>query len=182
MRQWKFLRFVWSMFTHLWGANKQLSFYLWTSQTSRITCLHAVTPEVWKQLLLSCTILKSNWTDLDARAMSEEGLGALRVVQGSVTHAAPRSPDGELPTVKQVPWAVAVLSCFIHYLQRHQNNLSSTTHAASNYLNRKYYLTLVNEAGDSHSSAILLKHFNNHFKTLMSNVWFLTMFDAGAPP
>lgn len=30
--------------------------------------------------------------------------------------------------------------------------------------------------------AILLEHFNNHFKHLMSNAWYLTVFDAGAPP
>lgn len=111
------------------GANKQLSFYLWTSQTSRIPCPHAVTPNVWKQLLLFCTILNRNRPHLDAGAMSKEGLGALRVVQGSVAHTPPRSPDGEFPTVKQVPWAVAVLSGFIHDLQRDQNNSSSTTHA-----------------------------------------------------
>lgn len=69
-----------------------------------MTCLHAVTPEVWKQLLwLFCFILNGNRADLDAGAMGEEGLGALRVVQGSVTHAPPRGPDGELPTVKHVP-------------------------------------------------------------------------------
>lgn len=31
------------------------------------------------------------------------------------------------------------------------------------------------------ASAILLKHFNNHNKCLMSNVWFLTVVDAGPP-
>lgn len=29
--------------------------------------------------------------------------------------------------------------------------------------------------------AILLEHFNNHFKHLMSNAWYLTAFDAGSP-
>lgn len=34
-----------------------------------------------KQLQLFCIVSKWNRTNLDARAMSEEGLGALRVVQ-----------------------------------------------------------------------------------------------------
>lgn len=31
-------------------------------------------------------------------------------------------------------------------------------------------------------SSALLKHFNNHIKCLMSNVWFLTVVAAGPPP
>ena len=57
-------------------------------------------------------------TDLDAGAVCEEGLGALGVVEGAVTHAAPRRPDGQLTTVKQVPRTVPVLSCLVHHLKR----------------------------------------------------------------
>ena len=57
-------------------------------------------------------------THLDAGAVCEEGLGALGVVEGAVTHAAPRGPDGQLTAVKQVPRTVPVLSCLVHYLER----------------------------------------------------------------
>lgn len=30
--------------------------------------------------------------------------------------------------------------------------------------------------------ALLLEHFNNHLERLMSDAWYLTVFDAGAPP
>lgn len=52
--------------------------------------------------------------------MSEEGLGALRVVKGSVANTPPWSPNGEVAAVEQVARAVAVLGCFIDYLERDQ--------------------------------------------------------------
>lgn len=54
--------------------------------------------------------------DLDARAVGEESLRALRVVKWSVADTPPRSPNGEVPAVEQVARTVAVLSCFIDYL------------------------------------------------------------------
>lgn len=58
--------------------------------------------------------------DLDARTVSEEGLRALRVVKWSVADTPPRGPNGEVATVVQVARAVAVLGCFIDYLERDQ--------------------------------------------------------------
>lgn len=54
--------------------------------------------------------------DLDARAVGEESLRALRVVKWSVADTPPRSPNGEVAAVEQVARTVAVLSCFIDYL------------------------------------------------------------------
>lgn len=60
--------------------------------------------------------------DLDARAVGEEGLRALRVVKWPVADTPPRSPNGEVAAVEQVARAVAVLGCFIDYLERDQQN------------------------------------------------------------
>lgn len=60
--------------------------------------------------------------DLDAGAVSEEGLGALRVVKRPVADAAPRRPDGEAAAVKQVAGPVAVLGCLVYNLERDQWN------------------------------------------------------------
>lgn len=58
--------------------------------------------------------------DLDARTVGEEGLGALRVVKWSVADTPPRGPNGEVAAVEQVARTVAVLCCFIDYLERDQ--------------------------------------------------------------
>lgn len=58
--------------------------------------------------------------DLDAGTVGEEGLGALRVVKWSVADTPPRSPNGEVSTVEQVAWTVAVLGRFIDYLEKGQ--------------------------------------------------------------
>lgn len=50
--------------------------------------------------------------------MSEEGLRALRVVKRSMANTTPRSADGEVAAVIQVARTVAVLGCFIDYLER----------------------------------------------------------------
>ena len=62
--------------------------------------------------------------DLKAGAVSEEGLWALRVVKGSVANTPPWSPNGEVAAVEQVARAVAVLGCFIDYLERDQYDSS----------------------------------------------------------
>lgn len=56
-------------------------------------------------------------THLNTRTVGEKGFRALRMVQGTVANAAPWSPNGEVPAVKQVPRTVAVLSSFIYNLQ-----------------------------------------------------------------
>lgn len=43
------------------------------------------------------------WTDLEARAVSKEGFGTLRVVKGSMADAPPRSPNSEVAAVEHVP-------------------------------------------------------------------------------
>lgn len=58
------------------------------------------------------------WADLDTGAVSEEGFGALGVVKRSMADAPPRSPDGEAAAVVQVAGAIAVLGCFVDYLER----------------------------------------------------------------
>lgn len=60
--------------------------------------------------------------NLDAGAVGEEGLWALRVVKWSMANTPPWSPNGEVAAVKQVARTIAVLSCFIDYLEKHQNN------------------------------------------------------------
>lgn len=57
--------------------------------------------------------------------MGEEGLRALRVVERAVAHAAPGSPDRQVPTVEHVPRTVAVLSCFVHDLETHRREKES---------------------------------------------------------
>ena len=61
-------------------------------------------------------------SDLDAGAVGEEGLWALRVVKWPVAHTPPRSPNGEAAAVEQVARTVAVLGCFIDYLERDQSD------------------------------------------------------------
>lgn len=43
------------------------------------------------------------WTDLEARAVSKEGFGTLRVVKGSMANAPPWSPNSEVAAVEHVP-------------------------------------------------------------------------------
>ena len=64
----------------------------------------------------------NNMADLDAGAVGEEGLGALGVVQRAVADTPPRGPDGEAAAVEQVSRTVAVLGCFVDYLERDQHN------------------------------------------------------------
>lgn len=75
---------------------------------------------------VGCTaVVAGAAADLDARAVGEEGLWALGVVQRAVAHAAPRRADGQVAAVEQVPRAVAVLSGLVHNLveeRRKQKN------------------------------------------------------------
>lgn len=57
-------------------------------------------------------------SDLDSRAVCEEGLGALWVIKRSVANTPPRGSNGEVATVVQVAGTVAVLGCFIDYLEK----------------------------------------------------------------
>lgn len=57
-------------------------------------------------------------SDLDSRAVCEEGLGALWVIKRSVANTPPRGSNGEVATVVQVARTVAVLGCFIDYLEK----------------------------------------------------------------
>lgn len=65
-------------------------------------------------------------TNLDAGTVGEEGLRALRVVERSMANTPPRSPNGEVSTVKQVARTIAVLGCFVNNLEIDQIHLYYT--------------------------------------------------------
>lgn len=74
---------------------------------------------MWGQDIKNIQIKRKTSIDnLEARTVSEEGLRALRVVKRSMANTTPRSADGEVAAVIQVARAVAVLGCFIDYLER----------------------------------------------------------------
>lgn len=63
--------------------------------------------------------------DLDSRAVCEEGLRALGVIEWTVAHTTPRSSNGEVAAVVQVAGAVAVLGRFIDNLGGKNNQEDS---------------------------------------------------------
>lgn len=68
----------------------------------------------------------SERADLETRGVGKKGLRALRVVKWSVANTTPGSTDGEVATVEQVARSVAVLGCFVDYLEKVQKQFRFT--------------------------------------------------------